>query len=247
MRILIVDDDELICENVKSKLRRIVGDSSLICDTAHSVVEAKLAVGAHVPDIVITDLNMSGISGLSLVKYIKKNYPQVHIYVLSGYDDYQLVRQAFLNGAEDYLLKPMEIGELKEKVLGKAFGGGAATQQTDQRDKTAGFQMEAALVYIEDNLTRELTMDEVAGSIAISYNYFSRRFKEYTGYGFSEYINLRRIARSKSYLEDPSLKIADIAYKVGYNSASTFSKTFKKYEGCYPADYRRAHGIASEP
>ena len=86
-------------------------------------------------------------------------------------------------------------------------------------------------------------MDEVAANIAMSYNYFSRRFKEYTGYRFPEYINLCRIDRSKSYLQDPSLKISEIAYKLGYHSASTFSKTFKKYEGCYPADYRRKHGM----
>ncbi len=238
MRVLIVDDDMLICENVKSKLHRIVQDESLVCETANSVVEAKLSIKACVPDILITDLNMPGISGLTLVKYAKTTYPNIHVYVLSGYDDYQLVRQAFLNGADDYLLKPMEIEELRQKVVEKAV-------QREKEEQNTGndFEMKAAISYIEENLTRNITMDEVAASIAMSYNYFSRRFKEFTGYSFPEYINLCRIDRSKSYLHDPSLKISDIAYKLGYNSASTFSKTFKKYEGCYPADYRNNHGM----
>lgn len=238
MRVLIVDDDMLICENVKSKLHRIVQNESLVCETANSVVEAKLSIRSCVPDILITDLNMPGISGLSLVKYVKETYPAIHVYVLSGYDDYQLVRQAFLNGADDYLLKPMEIEELRQKVVEKAV-------QREQEKRTTGndFEMKAAISYIEENLTRNITMDEVASSIAMSYNYFSRRFKEYTGYSFPEYINLCRIDRSKSYLHDPSLKISDISHKLGYNSASTFSKTFKKYEGCYPADYRNYHGM----
>ncbi len=241
MDVLVVDDDMLICENVMSKLRRIVGEESLYCETANSVVEAKLAVKAHIPDILITDLNMPGISGLSLVKYVKENYPDVHIYVLSGYDDYQLVRQAFLNGAEDYLLKPMEIEELREKVVNKAV-----QRKEKEAEKEASFELEAALAYIEENITRDLTMDEVAGSIAMSYNYFSRRFKEYTGYSFPEYVNLRRIDRSKNYLQDPSLKISEIAYKLGYNSASTFSKVFNKYENCYPAAYRKKYQITEE-
>lgn len=241
MDILVVDDDMLICENVKSKLGRIITDGSLCCHTANSVVEAKLAIRAHQPDILITDLNMPGISGLTLVKYVKETYPDIHTYVLSGYDDYELVRQAFLNGAEDYLLKPMAIEELREKVVNKAV-----ERQQHQQQAVQDFELEAALAFIEENLTRSITMDEVASNIAMSYNYFSRKFRDYTGYSFPEYVNLRRIDRSKNYLRDPSLKINDIAYKLGYNSASTFSKTFKKYEGCYPADYRRQNHIPED-
>ncbi len=241
MDILVVDDDMLICENVKSKLGRIVTDGSLHCETANSVIEAKLAIRSHKPDILITDLNMPGISGLSLVKHVKETWPDIHTYVLSGYDDYELVRQAFLNGAEDYLLKPMEIEELREKVVAKAV-----SRQAQQQETARDFELEAALAFIEQNLTRSITMDEAAASIAMSYNYFSRKFRDYTGYSFPEYVNLRRIDRSKNYLRDPSLKIADIAYKMGYNSASTFSKTFKKYEGCYPADFRRQNQIPED-
>ena len=71
MKVLVVDDDPLICENVKSKLGRIVGRDQLQCKTANSVVDAKLAIQLEVPDILITDLNMPGISGLTLVKHVK--------------------------------------------------------------------------------------------------------------------------------------------------------------------------------
>lgn len=244
MRILIVDDDILICENVKSKLLRVAGkDAELVCDVAHSVIEAKISMKEHAPDILITDINMPGISGLTLISHAKKYYPQIRIYVLSGYDDYQLVRQAFVNGATDYLLKPVELKELQEKVLNQ---NGTLAGESERKSKAGDFQMQSVLDYVEKNLTRELSMDEAASSIAMSYNYFSKRFREYTGYSFPEYVNLRRIERSKSYLRDPSLKIADIAYKIGYHSASTFSRAFNKYEGCYPADYRRAQGIEAE-
>lgn len=244
MRILIVDDDNLICENVRSKLYRIAGkECALLCDVAHSVVEAEIAMKGNVPDILITDINMPGISGLTLISHCKRQYPDVRIYVLSGYDDYQLVRQAFVNGATDYLLKPVEIRELQEKILD---GKSSRSSEKAQESKAGDFQMQAAVDYVEKNLARELSMDEVAANIAMSYNYFSKRFKDYTGYSFPEYLNLRRIERSKSYLLDPSLKIADIAYKIGYRSASTFSRAFTKYEGRSPADYRHAQGMKED-
>ena len=117
MKILVVDDDCLICENVKSKLHRIMGNGDLSCQTAVSVVEAKLLIQDQPPDILITDLNMPGISGISLIKYVKQRCPGTTIYVLSGYDDYHLVRQAFLSGADDYLLKPVDLEELREKLF----------------------------------------------------------------------------------------------------------------------------------
>lgn len=239
MKVLVVDDDSLICENIKSKLSRIVGYDQLECRTANSVVDAKLAIKLDAPEVLITDLNMPGISGLTLVKYVKNDYPSVKIYVLSGYDDYHLVREAFLSGAEDYLLKPLEIEELKQKIVQDEF-----VTQERTAEKTDSYELESALQYIERNIFRNLTMNEVADSIAMSYNYFSRRFKEYTGYRFPEYINIRRLECSKDYLKDPSLKISEIAYKVGYNSASTFSKAFKKYEGCYPVEYRKKQCIS---
>lgn len=242
MKVLVVDDEKIICENVRSKLQRIAGNQeSLSCKVAHSVVEAKLAVNEDVPDILITDLNMPGISGITLIKYVKKHCPSVRIYVLSGYDDYQLVRQAFLSGADDYLLKPVNLDELREKVVQPA---GKAEKET--ADPAGSFQLESALAYIDKNIHRDITMNEVADNIAISYNYFSKRFRDFTGYSFPEYVNRQRIERSKAYLRDSSLKIADIAYKIGYHSPSSFSRAFKKYEGCYPSDYRKALGIMLE-
>lgn len=159
--------------------------------------------------------------------------------MLSGYDDYHLVRQAFLSGADDYLLKPVDLEELREKLF--------RTEDAARPEAAAGdFQFESVLAFIDENICRDLTMDEAAANIAMSYNYFSKRFREVTGYNFPEYVNRRRIELSKAYMRDPSLRIADIAYKIGYHSPSSFSRAFRKYEGCYPSDYRNALGITAE-
>lgn len=239
MKIIVADDDSLICENVRSKLQRIFGPENLSCQTALNVVDAKRLIQAGPPDILITDLNMPGISGISLIKYVKAQYPDVTVYVLSGYDDYQLVRQAFLSGADDYLLKPVDLEELKEKIFGAE---GIIKPEAAAKD----FQFESVLAFIDENISRDITMDEAAASIAMSYHHFSRRFKEFTGYSFPEYVNRQRIELSKAYLRDPSLKIADIAYKIGYRSPSTFSRAFKQHEGCYPTDYRKMQGVPTD-
>ena len=129
--------------------------------------------------------------------------------------------------------------ELREKLF--------RTEDAPRPEAAArDFQFESVLAFIDENISRDLTMDEAAANIAMSYNYFSRRFREVTGYSFPEYVNRRRIELSKAYLQDPSLKIADIAYKIGYRSPSTFSRAFKKLEGCYPTDYRKMQGVPAD-
>lgn len=242
MCILVVDDDPLICENVKSKMQRLLGTDKYKFKTAHSVVEAELILEKSVPQIVITDLNMPGLSGLVLVKRIKKLYPECCVYVLSGHDDYDLVRQAFLNGADDYLLKPLDIDELRDKVIKKTI----KTKELSSVEGGNNWIMEQAVDYINQNICRNITMNDAARNVAISYNYFSKLFREYTGVNFPEYIHKRRIDLSKRYLNDPSVKVAEIARKVGYESAGTYSKVFKKYEGCYPTEYRNISNIATD-
>lgn len=62
---------------------------------------------AEAVDILITDINMPFVNGVELVKAVKENYPQVVVFVVSGYDDFQYVKDTLMAGAINYLLKPV--------------------------------------------------------------------------------------------------------------------------------------------
>jgi two-component system response regulator YesN len=72
------------------------------------------------PDIVITDMSMPVMNGVELIKYIASNHPAVKSIALSGYDDFDYVRQSMLQGAIDYLLKYRLTSENLLEVLSKA-------------------------------------------------------------------------------------------------------------------------------
>jgi len=59
------------------------------------------------PDILITDINMPFVNGVDLVKKIKREYPDIVVFVISGYDDFAYVKQTLMEGAINYLLKPV--------------------------------------------------------------------------------------------------------------------------------------------
>jgi two-component system, response regulator YesN len=97
--------------------------------------------------------------------------------------------------------------------------------------------------YIEDHLAKEVSLDEVADVLGLNPSYFSQLFKNTTGETFIQYRIRRRMERAKKLLENPSYRITDISYEVGYADHPHFTKTFKKYTGYSPSEYRDMLGI----
>ena len=91
-----------------------------------------------------------------------------------------------------------------------------------------------AIRYIHENYARDITLNEVAGHIYRSPEYFSRLFKAETGEKFSTYLTAYRIRRARDLLSNTDMKIYEIAYAVGYTSPSYFSKMYREYVGVAP-------------
>ena len=91
---------------------------------------------------------------------------------------------------------------------------------------------------IHEDLTRELTVANLAAELYVSPNYLSRLFKKMTGEGCNEYIVRKRIEKAKSLLETTTLKTGEIALMVGYHDMNYFSLAFKKHTGYSPTKYR---------
>ena len=99
--------------------------------------------------------------------------------------------------------------------------------------------VERAKTLIEENLSDEVSMAEIADKMNISVHYLCHVFKSATGITPTDYKNSVKIAKAKRLLVGGEMKIADIALECGFGSASYFSKTFLKNEGISPAEYRK--------
>lgn len=115
MRILIVDDEP----GVRSSLRAMLCTdevAKLEVDEAGSGQAALDLLAERPANLVITDMKMPGLSGIELIERLRQFAYGGEIAVISGFDDYQLVRTAMKLGASDYLLKPVDRSELMELV-----------------------------------------------------------------------------------------------------------------------------------
>lgn len=91
--------------------------------------------------------------------------------------------------------------------------------------------------YIETNYTQVITLDTLAQLSGISKFELCRKFKSATGRTITDYVNYVRLCHEKELLKE-NKRITDIAYECGFSSVQYFNRTFKKYNGCSPGNYK---------
>lgn len=98
---------------------------------------------------------------------------------------------------------------------------------------TEGIQ--AAIAYIENNLTEEMKIEDIAAKAYVSPFHFQRIFNVLCGFTVGEYIRNRRLSLAAQELTCNNLKIIDIAVKYGYDSPDSFTRAFTKFHGISPS------------
>lgn len=97
-----------------------------------------------------------------------------------------------------------------------------------------------ACEYIEEHFSEpELRITDVAAFVGLSQNYFSTIFTEATGESFTDYLIKRRMKEAQILLMNPSFKIQEIGYKIGYDNPAYFSAAFKKFTGVSVSQYKK--------
>lgn len=95
--------------------------------------------------------------------------------------------------------------------------------------------IDKAITYIEDNITEDITAEDVARHVSISAFYFQRGFRLLCGYTIAEYIRSRRLALAAGELAAGTAKVIDVAMKYGYTSPDSFAKAFTRFHGVTPS------------
>ena len=101
-----------------------------------------------------------------------------------------------------------------------------------------------AVEFIEAHYTEDLTQNMVADHVFLNRDYLSRQFKKEVGVSFSEYLTALRMKRAKELLETTTLRISEVAMRIGIPNISYFSTIFRKEFNCSPTDIRDGKGKA---
>lgn len=204
------------------------------------------------PDIALLDIEMPGLNGLEAAKAMNDAKLRTGIIFVSAYSIFAYAHEAVKLGAIDYILKPVDTDEVIrstsqaiEKLrttqqLEGVSGDLKEGEENEGLDKT-GQVMQKVLVYLQHNyMTYDLSLDRMSDLLKINPSYFSSLFKKSTGVNFIDYVADLKISAAKTLLQDPLRSGAEIAQMVGYESASYFTRAFKKRTGQTPTEYRKS-------
>ncbi|WP_058301285.1 response regulator transcription factor [Gorillibacterium timonense] len=115
MNILIVDDESFVRRSLSDMLNT-AGAKWTVAGEAENGLDA-LDILAQVPiDLIISDIRMPGMDGLSLAQHVRQHYPGTELVLLTGYQDFAYARQAIQYGVKDYLVKPSSVEDILELV-----------------------------------------------------------------------------------------------------------------------------------
>jgi two-component system response regulator YesN len=247
-RVLIVDDEKYVRYGIKNETDwNLIG--CLVVGEAGDGREA-LEVAAEVkPDLVISDIKMPVMDGISFAGKLLERQPGVKIIFLTAFSDFEYARQAVRLGVSDYLLKPYKDGELEASVqrLLHLHPNQPASQKDMEEEliplkKKEDFSNRyilEAIDYIEKHFAEvDFSVGRMAEALGVSDGHLSRLFKAETDVGINNYLTRYRIRKAMDYLKDVQVKVYEVAEKVGYQDIAYFSNTFKKLTGRTPSDYQ---------
>lgn len=210
------------------------------------------------PEILITDIKMPGMNGLELLEAVSREFPETQVIVISGYGEFEYAQRALKCGVLDYLLKPIDkkavhdavflaagrldelrrgkqkLHKLEERMRHLKSLLHTGTDEHNIRDR----RLEQAVVFIHENYSRDISLDEAASVAGMSPNYFSECFKKSIGSGFRDYVTAYRLQIAVKLLSDPSLKISEVSRLSGFRDPNYFSKLFKNFTGLNPSECR---------
>jgi len=251
--ILIVDDEPRSREGIKKTLESWSNGQFQIL-TAENAESAIDIMQNQKVNILITDIRMPKITGITMLKTMKDQKHLPVVIVISAYSEFEYAQEALRLGVINYLLKPISKKKLIEavedaiKIDKDKERADIISRVVDNKlidatitNESVREPIQKALLYIDKHLKEELTQRDVADHVYLNPSYFSVLFKEEIRLTFSEYITRRRIQHAKNLLISTKLSITDIAEESGYKTAKYFIKIFKELEGKTPSAYRKTN------
>ncbi|RAV08311.1 response regulator [Paenibacillus contaminans] len=155
-KVLLVDDEPFILEGLKHIIDWEEHGIE-IAGQATSGEKAIRFIAEHRVQILLTDIRMLGISGLDVIRHIKDNGLAIKCVILSGYNDFELVKAAAVLGIENYLLKPVDQEELSitmQNIVSKL--------EQHRSDEEQRIHMREAISALKDNVLFRLSTDRIS-------------------------------------------------------------------------------------
>jgi len=243
--ILIVDDNPEMILFIKNSLQ-----NEYIVETSLSANEALKLLEDKSFDLIVSDIMMPGIDGISFTKKLRAdlNYSHMPVILLSAKTENTAKVEGLLSGADVFIEKPFSISYLKaqiasllenRRVILEAFNRSPlASYSTLVTNKSDEIFLNKLNEEIEKHISDEdFTVESLTDVLGISRSSLQRKLKSISGVTPGDYLRNYRLKRACKLLLETDMRINEVAFYVGFNSASYFTKAFYKSYNMSPKEF----------
>lgn len=242
--VLVAEDEVLIRQHLVRKLGEICPAFEVVGEAADGR-EALEAIAELSPDVLITDIRMPVMDGLSLIREAYYAFPDVKVLIVSGYDEFSYAKSALSFGVKDYLLKPVAADELRAVMSRLAVQLDAEEERLDGEypgfPESSSQEELVAMVkeYLRSHFAEAISLADLAARFHVNPPYLTRVFKRHAGAAPVRFLRDMRMNHARKLLEErPELEIKEISVIAGYPDQGYFSRVFKQAVGVGPLEYR---------
>ena len=250
-RILIADDDPEIADYIIGEL-----GSKYKFDHSPNGKEALKTLLTERYDLVISDVMMPEMDGITLLKRIKDNpnISQLPVIMLTSKAEVEHKLEGLKSGADAYIAKPFNMEELHIQIdnlidnvrrLRGKFSGADRQEERIENIEVKGNNdalMERIMRSVNAHMKEtDFNVDALADDVGISRAQLHRKMKEITGISSGKFLRNLRMEQAARLLREGRVNVTQVADSVGYNDQAHFSTAFKNHFGMSPSEYVAAH------
>ncbi|NNG11163.1 MAG: response regulator, partial [Arenibacter sp.] len=245
--LLIVDDNP----DIRSFIKQILTKSYAIYEAENGQEGIELAKKI-MPNVVICDILMPVMDGIAFCKLMKEHQETSHIpiIILTAKSSQESEVQGLQLGVDEYLRKPFNFELLQLKLsnivkrreqMRKRFNRDITLQPNEVTVTSMDekFLSQAIQIVEKHMMNTDFNVEMMVSEMGLSRSNLYLKFKELTGLSSSEFIRNVRLKRAVQLFDQSDLSVKEIMYMTGFNTASYFSKCFKKQFGVVPSEYVR--------
>ncbi len=245
--VLIVEDNRDLQRYISSNLT----NNYRIITAENGKEGAELAMES-IPDLIISDVMMPELDGMQMCRQLKTDERTNHIPIilLTARADRGSKLEGFETGADDYIIKPFDADELKVRVQN------LIEQRRKLRDKfrlefisdTSGSKIPApdqllktVIGILENHMAEpEYSVGQLGEELNMSRAQLYRKISAVSGSSPNELLRMVRMKRAARLLHSRELNVTQVMYEVGIQNTSYFARSFQKYYGTNPSEYRKS-------
>jgi signal transduction histidine kinase/DNA-binding response OmpR family regulator len=244
-QLLIVEDNA----DMRKYIRMSLGDMYTICEAVNGVDGFDKAIKLN-PDLIISDVMMPLKDGIEFCKIVKTNWETSHIpvIILTAKASNEEKLEGLETGADDYLTKPFDTKELfirvrnlldQRRLLKEKFSKEIKiSPETITSNSIDNEFLKRAFSVAEKNLDNtEFGSEAFAKEMYLSRSQLHRKLQAVTGLSTGEFLRTFRLKHAAKMLLEKRYSVSEIAFRVGFNSPSYFTKAFRKQFNYLPSEF----------